>query len=115
MQETIDKLGVETRNVDFTEIKLNKQCPSCASYSLSRDIDFDKQKVPIMPTYVCAQCQGKSYYLSDSYLNYLVSDNSELFSEKELKEMTSNKEAFLSELKEYIIRIFASKRIIRIK
>ncbi|MFI5412885.1 MAG: hypothetical protein ACHQX1_03255 [Candidatus Micrarchaeales archaeon] len=101
----------------YNEIKLQKKCPTCGSSSISRYIELNGEKpvVPILPTYLCAGCKGRCYYLSDTYLDYLVSNNNDLFSKEELKELESNKDAFLSELKEYIIRIFASKRIMRIK
>lgn len=98
-------------------VRLNRGCPSCGSYSLARVVDqlTDPALAPIMPIYVCGGCKAKSYYLTDKYLEHLVGNNKELFDEKELKEMQANKAAFMNELKEYIIRIFASKRIIRIK
>jgi hypothetical protein len=38
-----------------------------------------------------------------------------LFNDNELKELEKNEEKFIMELKEYISRIFASKKINRIK
>lgn len=101
----------------YSEIKLDKKCPTCSNDSLTRIMDLDTKEpnVPILPTYLCTSCKGKSYYLSDAYLEFLVSNNTTMFSDAERKELEANREAFLHELKEYIIRIFASKRIIRIK
>jgi hypothetical protein len=106
----------DTVDETYSEIKLDKKCPTCENDSLKRILDLAKEpSVPIMPTYVCTTCNGKCYYLSDTYLESLVSNNTSMFSDTERKELEANKEAFLHELKEYIIRIFASKRIIRIK
>ncbi len=101
----------------YSEIKINKKCPTCGAATLERIVGLETEKpgVPVMPTYTCKSCNGRSYYLSDTYLERILSNNESLLSPEEIKEMRANREAFINELKEYIIRIFASKRIMRIK
>lgn len=118
MQRLISELKVmKTAEKEFSEVKINKKCPTCDSDSLVRFTEgiTDTTKAPVMPTYICKSCNGKSYYLTDDYLEYLVSNNKEMFEPKELAEMEKDRGAFIHELREYIIRIFASKKIARIK
>lgn len=119
MRELLKEANVDKvrESAEYNEIKLKKNCPACGTDTLSqyREKVGGMETIPIVPTYLCGKCNGRSYYLTDQYLDQLVSTNKELFSEQELSELRSNKEAFMSELKEYIIRIFASKKIIRIK
>ncbi len=101
----------------LAEITLKKPCPGCGNTELKRftgDLS-DPRKAPVMPIYVCTSCRAQSYHLSDRYLEYLVDVNNELFSENEREEFAKNRSAALSELREYIIRIFASKKITRIR
>ncbi len=101
----------------YSEVKIGKNCPGCGEDSLVRIAESaeDSTKVPITPLYKCSKCGKRSYYLSGEYLDYLVVNNRALFSEQELKELDSDKEKFMTELKEYIIRIFASQKIMRIR
>jgi hypothetical protein len=110
-------LSVDAENVAYSEVRLKKDCPKCGSPSLERlvDLDAEKPNVPAMPTYTCTSCQTRSYYMSDEYLEHILSGNVALLSDEEKAEMERNRDAFKAELKEYIIRIFASKRIMRIK
>ncbi len=107
----------ETKEKPFEEVKLNKSCPKCGEYRLSRYVESyaSKWEIPVMPLYHCLNCNTKSYYLTEHYLGYLVDTKKELFSEAELSEMERNKSAFINELKGYIIRIFASKKIMSIE
>lgn len=101
----------------YESIRLNKPCPRCGTDSLTRYVEaFSTSKeIPVMPLYYCPNCKGKSFSLTDAYLEYLVHNNKELFGEKELAELDRNSASFIKELHEYIIRIFASKRIMQIK
>jgi hypothetical protein len=112
------KRSSSVRKVVYNGVMLNKTCPHCSSKGvLNRDIEpsVGIKGIPVVPTYVCSSCGGKSYYLTDTHLKSMVSENRERFSENELKELDESEEKFLEELKGYIIRIFASKRIIAIK
>ena len=109
--------GIGVEKGVYSEVKIKKSCPGCGESALIRIAESaeDSKKVPITPLYKCSKCNNQSYYLSDEYLDYLVTSNRALFDEKELKELDSNKEKFMTELKEYIIRIFASQKIMRIR
>jgi hypothetical protein len=113
----LKEIGVANpKKKDYTETKINKPCPKCNEYALVRHIEaFSGNDVPIMPIYYCKKCASKSYYLTSEYLEYLLENNMKLFDEKELKDLKNDKIAFVKELNEHIIRIFASKRILSIK
>jgi predicted RNA-binding Zn-ribbon protein involved in translation (DUF1610 family) len=101
---------------DFNEPELSKQCPYCGSNKLVRYTKANKHAaIPVMPLYICEECRAKSYYLTDEYLEYLVDSNRDMFSQEEQAEIVKDKIAFLKELRAYIIRIFASKKIQSIK
>jgi len=103
---------------DYSDVKLDKACPKCGAHRLKRYSSASLATdgaVPVMPIYICEACGTKSYYLTDEYLEYMVYGNANLFTEDERKELDTNKKAFLEELKAYIIRIFASKKIMCIK
>ncbi len=106
----------KVEHAPYTGITISKPCPKCGAKALKRYAELHKENpVPVMPLYVCSECGTKSYYLTDEYLDDLVKEHRELFTDQELKELDSNHEGFINELKEYIIRIFASKKIMCIK
>ncbi len=53
--------------------------------------------------------------LADEYLDALVKNNASLFGKDEIRERGKDGRAFVNTLQEYVIRIFASKRISRLK
>ena len=99
----------------YEEVELKKPCPKCKSQSLKRNIERFSSSIPIMPIYVCNSCGSKGFHLTDAYLIGLVYGNKSLFTEEETKELESNSAAFIKELREYIIRIFASKKVMNIQ
>ncbi len=107
----------EPKEADFSDVKLDKKCPKCGSAALERKAGkvTDYNEVPVMPIYDCASCQWRSYYLTDTYLTYLVHNHKELFDNEESTMLAVNEAQFVKDLKEYIIRIFASKRILCVK
>jgi len=113
----LDKLGIkEVSNVEYSGVELDKPCPNCGKHTLKRYSELHPESpVPVMPLYICTSCNAESYYLTDEYLKSMVFGHKELFSKEELKGLEADEDAFLNELKEYIIRIFASKKILHIK
>ncbi|MDE1871557.1 MAG: hypothetical protein KGI06_04960 [Candidatus Micrarchaeota archaeon] len=107
----------ETDETEYSEVRINKPCPKCGQFRLSRYVEaFSSRKdVPVMPIYHCGNCASKSYYLTKDYLEHLVLENRSLFSESEISELEGDKQAVMGELEGYIIRIFASKQIMCIK
>ena len=102
----------KVENGQYENISISKPCPKCGAKALKRDADIHKENpVPVLPIYICGNCGAKSYYLTDEYLEYLVMGHMELFTKEELNELDKGRGAFMKELKEYIIRIFASKKI----
>ena len=109
--------GLELREARFEAVRLEKSCPKCNSGPLSRHAEAFRStnEIPVMPTYHCRGCGTRSYYLTDGYLDNLVKGNRIMFTDEELKQLDADERAFKEELKAYIIRIFASKRIMCIK
>lgn len=99
----------------YEDVRLARPCPSCGSPGLMRYSDAFSKEAPVMPTYYCSACKKRGYYLTDEYLEFLVDNNIALFNDAELRELTQDRSAFVSELKEYIIRIFAAKHVARIR
>lgn len=66
------------------------------------------------PIFRCTKCDKRFYSITRTYLERLVDRKAELFDEKELEELRKDRETFINTLNEYIIRIFASKRIHKI-
>lgn len=94
-------------------------CTKCGNLGLYRELDLvspDRiREVPVMPIFICKKCSQKHYSLTDEYLKYLVLSNKQLFESAELKEIDTDLESSINTLKEYIIRIFASKRISKVR
>jgi hypothetical protein len=116
--ETLKEAQISgTKEKPFSDVKFSKPCPKCGEYTLSRYVEAfsSKKEIPIMPLYYCSNCKSQSYHMTNNYLEFLVQNNTGLFSEEELLEMKKDKSAFMVELKGYIISIFASKKIMNIK
>ncbi len=119
IEERLSGYGYSISKRDKYEgVKINAECPFCKEKSIVRELDSEDMSklgsVPVVPIFVCTKCKRKFYSLTDSYLERLVEGKKQLFSDSELGELELNKGKFIDELQEYIIRIFASKRITRI-
>lgn len=102
----------------YEPVRMETLCTKCGNAGLSRELDMQLperiREVPVMPIFVCRKCSQRHYSLTDEYLRYLVASNKRLFEDNELKEIDNDMEASINVLKEYIIRIFASKKISKI-
>ncbi len=97
----------------FSEIVLKRGCPKCGAEPLRRCLDGHASgSVPIIPLHSCSACGSRCYMLTDKYLARLVERNRQLFNEQESKSIDADNGAFMSELRENIIRIFASKKLL---
>lgn len=107
-----------TESGDYVPVRLNAECGACKSAEVVREIDTLQgsklKEVPVIPLYVCTQCKKRYYTLSDEYLRFLVGSNLDLFEDDELKGREQDETAFIKTLQEYVIRIFAAKKISRI-
>ncbi len=118
VKDVLRATGLEkAEETEFISVMLKKPCPKCNEYELASHAEAfsSSEEIPIMPIYYCTSCKARSYYLTDQYLEYLVENNRELFSETDISTFAGDKDAFLTELRENIIRIFASKRIMCIR
>ena len=116
-RDLISGMRAEAVEGGYRDVLLQKACPKCGSTPLTRYMDTVPRatEAPIMPLYVCGRCKTRGYYLTEEYLEKLVSGNRQLFEGSELSELDRDSAAFMQELRAYIIRIFASQRIMQIK
>lgn len=102
---------------DTQKTSIGKKCDSCNA-TLYRELEavdtWNIKEVPVVPIFRCEGCGKRFYSMTKPYLESLVNENKELFEGADLLEMEKNKEEFIKTLNEYIIRIFASKKISRI-
>lgn len=102
----------------YRGIRIGPKCPRCSGEGIRRELDTvdpsSITSVPVMPTLKCPACGQRLYSVTDSYIRNLVESNRDLFTPEELEEKAKDEGAFIRLLNEYIIRIFASKKIARI-
>ena len=114
-------LGAEKLDVEEVEryerVAVAAKCSSCGN-KLIRELDEARPEeiteVPVVPIWRCESCKERFYSIGKEYLNVLADSHKDLFDNKDLEELEVNKEAFISLLQEYVIRIFASKKLKRI-
>ena len=121
VREALSKHLGEAASLEFIEtqtyepIKVDATCTNCGTDTVERELDRQDtrtvHKVPVVPIFVCRKCGTKFYSMTDAYLKRLIENNASLFEAEELKQRKEDDAKFVNELQEYIIRIFASKRI----
>jgi hypothetical protein len=103
---------------EYERIRVDASCAKCRG-EIARELDLKPPReitsVPVIPMFVCVNCKSRYYVLADEYLDALVKNNSSLFGKDEIGERGKDERAFVNTLQEYVIRIFASKRISRLK
>ena len=113
----LDALGeLELLNADaYERVKVEATCTKCGTETIERELDRadirQVSSVPVVPMFVCRKCGSKFYSMSDAYLKRLVDNNAMLFETNEIELNKNDEVKFVHTLQEYIIRIFASKRI----
>ena len=103
----------------YEKIKVSASCKKCGSGNrISRELDLAVvsyvDNVPVVPIFRCTGCGERFYSMSAEYLEMLVSRNKDLFKKEELEEIEKDRMSSIKQLNEYIIRIFASKKITRL-
>lgn len=103
----------------YTHVAVNATCDSCGKKSIKREFDLVEPNrilnVPVVPLFVCTSCRKKFYSMNKGYLKKLISNNVDLFEPEEVKNKDISRDEFVEEMKENIIRIFASKKITLIR
>ncbi len=104
---------------NYNGVVLNAKCRRCGSFGLKRSLDSKAPSeitdVPVIPLFVCKSCSSLHYSLTDDYLLALVDCRKELFEKDELDQIHGDLKGSVKLLQEYIIRIFASKKVSRIR
>ncbi len=116
-------LGIKEMKVinraEYSGINPKAECSSCSSIGMHRKLDkvppSEISDVPVIPIFVCNNCHKNHYSLTDAYLSNLVKRNAHLFDETERSEIGQDTEKSIKTINEYIIRIFASKKISRMQ
>ena len=111
--------GVVISQLPYEQLTVNAHCASCGPTKMKRELDkLDVSKVvevPVVPMFLCTVCGKRFYSVSKRYLRNLVSRNRELFEKEEFAMREENEAAFISEIQEYMVRVFASKRLALMK
>lgn len=103
----------------YEHVVVKASCTKCGEKSIERALDQQQagkiSEVPVVPLFLCKKCGSKFYSMSDAYLRRLVARKESLFEADEAAEKKLDEGKFVGTLQEYIIRIFASKKIHRLK
>ena len=114
----IGELGVSGSGLPYEPVGVKAACAKCGG-AVVRELDLKAPReigaVPVVPMFVCRNCKSRHYLLTDEYLRRLVQRRPGLFERGEIGEKEADERAFMNTLQEYVIRIFASKRISRLK
>jgi hypothetical protein len=106
-----------TEMQEMPKTTIEKECGKCGT-RLIRELEFAPARaleaVPVVPIFRCGRCGMRFYSMTKEYLSKLVERNSGLFADSEIAELNADREKGINTLNEYIIRIFASKKINRI-
>ncbi len=99
--------------VSYSGIRAGAKCSDCGSRDIARELK-PIDPVPLVPIFVCRSCNGRFFSMTDEYLRILVENNPHLFEQSELEKKEKDDGAFITELKQYIISVFATRKIKRL-
>ncbi len=103
---------------EYERVRVAAECKKCNKEKIVREMDLANAAyiadVPVIPIFRCINCGERFYGMSNEYLNALVQRNAELFEKDEVEELKRDYDRFVNTLNEYVIRIFASKKITRL-
>ncbi len=111
---------LEMSKAPYKAVEARIFCKKCGKESTAiRELDTHATKdmdiVPVVPVFKCKVCNTRYYSMTSRYLDRLVERNAAMFNGDEAKLMKDDALAFKKELQEYIIRIFASKKVFRLE
>lgn len=102
----------------YERVIADSPCKKCGEKKVTRELDLVGagmvENIPVIPLFRCLSCGERFYSMSSEYLSLLANRNVGLFEQDELKEKEKDGELFVKTLNEYVIRIFASKKISRL-
>ncbi|MDE1827540.1 MAG: hypothetical protein KGH65_00035 [Candidatus Micrarchaeota archaeon] len=118
LKKAAEELQVEETD-QYVSVRVNALCDDCRTDSIRREMEIldpaTVTSIPVIPLFVCTRCGKKYYSMHPGYLKNLARRNSELFDGEEEKFRQRDEEAFMREIQEYMIRVFASKKLARMK
>jgi hypothetical protein len=104
--------------VPYAPLKIKSKCHGCGKEEMRRELESVPAEkisdVPVVPIFVCGGCGKRYYTMNELFLKNLVAMNKDLFESADIKEMQKDEDAFIHNLREYVIRTFASKKIARL-
>lgn len=107
-----------TNSGAYERVAVDARCGRCKG-EIIRGLDLKNpeeiRSVPVVPIFVCKGCGRRFYSMTEAYLTRLAHRQSFLFSADDLKEMKKNEREFINNVREHVIRIFASKKITRLR
>jgi len=113
-----EKVEITDTQKEYNRVKVKARCSVCGG-EIARELDLkapsEIENVPVVPLFVCTACNTKFYNMTDEMLKSLVAEHEDLFEKDEIEEKSKDEEAFIETLQANIIRIFASKKIYRLK
>lgn len=103
---------------NYERVSVSTPCKKCGEEKIAREMDLADpyliENVQVVPLFRCLSCGERFYSMSKEYLSSLVERNVGLFETDEIEEKKKDPALFVNTLNEYIIRIFASKKITRL-
>lgn len=111
-------LDKEVRFVKCTGSDISIKCQECKIGTIKREFDLidpkDMISIHTMPIFVCLNCNKKFISVTEEYVSALVKRNPNLFENSEVEEKNKDWDGFIKDLRQYIISVFAAKKIHRI-
>lgn len=120
LRSYLNEHTIEAIDVDrYSPVEMKARCSKCGNGQLARELDgIAPTKIveaPVgPPIFVCSKCGHRHYSITNEYVRSVALANKHLFEKNELAELEKNEEVTVNELKEIIIRSFASKKISRV-
>ena len=101
----------------FEHVRAQAACAACGGTKVERELDSQRtdemQEVPVIPVFVCTDCGSRFCLISDDYVKNMISKYSRYIALKKSQDAEST--AFISSVKDNIIRSFASQNIKRLE
>ncbi len=117
--EYLSVRGAEVRYLDYEKLLVKASCADCGSMDIVRVLDtIDVSRIvdiPVVPLFSCTNCKARLFSITDEYLGRLVKSNPDLFDKSEIEKRDRDWNAFINELRQYIVSVFAMKKIKHLK
>ncbi len=97
----------------FEHVRARAACSSCGGMAVEREMDRmrteNMREAPVIPVFVCTNCGSRFCLVNDDYVKNMISKYSRYIAME--KGQSTESAAFISSVKDNIIRSFASQNI----